>query len=61
MKTADFRGAKLTNGLIKNCSVESTISKGAITESFRFEDNYCYGTTTKLEDFNKVFKNADEN
>ncbi len=60
IKTADFREANLSNGLIKNCSVESTMFKGACVENFRFEENYYYGATTKSEDFEEIFKDADE-
>ena len=61
IKTADFRGANLKNGLIKNCSMESTLFKGAKVENFRFEENYCFGATTRLEDFDELFKESDEN
>ncbi|MEP0264777.1 pentapeptide repeat-containing protein [Dokdonia sp.] len=57
IKTADFREANLTNGLIKNCLVESTMFKGAKVENFRFEENYCFGATVGLNDFDKMFKN----
>jgi hypothetical protein len=60
IKTADFRGANLNNGLIKNCAVESTMFKGAEVSNFRFEENYCYGATTKPEDFDELFKDSDE-
>lgn len=59
LKTADFSGANLENGLIRNCSVESTMFNGANTKGFRFEENYCYGATTKPGDFEKIFKNSD--
>ncbi|NOQ73546.1 MAG: hypothetical protein GQ574_16185 [Crocinitomix sp.] len=61
IKTADFREADLTNALIRNCSVESIMFKDAIVENFRFEENYCYGVTTKAGDFDELFKDADEN
>ncbi|WP_347924245.1 pentapeptide repeat-containing protein [Pontimicrobium sp. SW4] len=42
IKTSDFRNADLTNGLMENVSFESTKFKGAKTNSFIFNDNYCH-------------------
>ncbi|WP_178989675.1 pentapeptide repeat-containing protein [Winogradskyella schleiferi] len=61
IKTADFRDSDLTNAIIKNCSVESTMFKGAKTENLIFEENYCYGNTVNKKDFEKIFKESDEN
>ena len=60
IKTADFRGANLINCLIKNCSLESTMFKNAKVENFRFEENYCYGGTTGLNDFEGLFLKTGE-
>lgn len=59
MKTADFRGANLTNARIKNCLVESAMFKGAKTENFIFEENYYFGFTLGMDDFEKTFKDTD--
>lgn len=42
IKTSDFRNADLTNGLMENVSFEATRFKGAKTNGFIFNENYCY-------------------
>lgn len=42
IKTSDFRNANLTDGLMENVSFESTRFKGAKTDGFIFNDNYCH-------------------
>lgn len=42
IKTSDFRNANLTNALMENVSFEATRFKGAKTNGFIFNDNYCY-------------------
>ncbi|WP_417558949.1 pentapeptide repeat-containing protein [Mesoflavibacter zeaxanthinifaciens] len=42
IKTSDFRNSNLTNALMENVAFESTRFKGAKTDGFIFNDNYCY-------------------
>ncbi len=42
IKTSDFRNADLTDGLMENVSFEATKFKGAKTDGFIFNDNYCH-------------------
>lgn len=42
INASDFRNSDLTNGLMENVSFESTKFKGAKTDGFIFNDNYCY-------------------
>ena len=42
IKTSDFRNSNLTNALMENVSFEATRFKGAKTNGFIFNDNYCY-------------------
>ncbi|MFI1770318.1 pentapeptide repeat-containing protein [Thalassobellus citreus] len=42
IKTSDFRNANLSNGLMENVSFEATRFKGAKTNGFIFNDNFCH-------------------
>jgi len=59
VKTTDFRQAILTNALMKNCCVEGAMFKGAKTEGFQFIENYCFGSSSGQEDFERYFKHID--
>lgn len=47
----------LTNALMKNCLVECAEFSGAITDGFRFEENYYFGLTLGQEDFERLINN----
>ena len=55
VKTTDFRQANLTNALMKYCCVDGAMFKGAKTNGFQFVENYCQGTVSGQEDFEKYF------
>jgi uncharacterized protein YjbI with pentapeptide repeats len=57
LKCTDFRNANLSNALIKNCTVESSFFMDAITDNFKFEENWCYGTVVGQNSFNDYFVN----
>jgi len=59
LKEIDLRHANLTNALMTNCLVESALFKGAITEGFRFFENYYYGMTIGQEEFDRDIVNSD--
>jgi uncharacterized protein YjbI with pentapeptide repeats len=56
LKTSIFRNADLTGALIQNCSVEATVFDGAVTDNFRFINNYCYSMVLNEKEFYELLK-----
>ena len=60
VKTTDFRQTNLTNALMKNCCIEGAMFKDAIIDNFQFVENYCFGSASGQEDFEKYFVHIGE-